>query len=283
MPLPTEKRAPKPGIGKVWLYGDAKIGKSTTAAEMDPDNSVIEDTEGSTVAIEAFVVDVKSWVEFRERNRELAEDASKGEERLFATAVVDTVDVLAQLCADFTLAGLAGVEPGTEATKYLHASDFGYGKGWDAVAKEFSLRIAQLCAVMPNVVFISHASYETVTTRTGAERQVARPALAPKGVRNFLEGFVDRIVFADLVVDENGQETRLLRTAPSPNYLAGGRTPRGVTPLADPLPMDGRRFRAALEALAGPQAAKKPAAKGKAPAKQPAAAEAVEQQELAAA
>jgi hypothetical protein len=189
MALPTEKRAPQPGIGKLWIYGAPKIGKSTTAAEMDPDNAVIEDTEGSTTAIQGFIVDVRSWEEFRQYNRELAEDAAKGDERLFTTAIVDTVDVLAQLCSDSVLRGLAGLQPGQE--QYLHASDFEYGKGWDAVTKEFSLRVAQLCAVVPNVVFIGGAQ------------------------------------------------------------------------LADPLPMDGRRLRAALEALSAPSA---PA---KAPAKRP--------------
>jgi hypothetical protein len=261
MALPTEKRAPQPGIGKLWIHGAPKIGKSTTAAEMDPDNAVIEDTEGSTTAIQGFIVDVRSWEEFRQYNRELAEDAAKGDERLFTTAIVDTVDVLAQLCSDSVLRGLAGLQPGQE--QYLHASDFEYGKGWDAVTKEFSLRVAQLCAVVPNVVFISHAKETTIKTRAGGERTLWQPALAPKGVSQFLEGFVDRIIFAELVPQKEGEDVRLLRTQPSPDYMAGGRNVRGGAQLADPLPMDGRRLRAALEALSAPSA---PA---KAPAKRP--------------
>lgn len=274
MPLPTEKQKPQVGIGKIWLYGDAKIGKTTTAAEIDPDHTLVLDTEGSAVALEAFVKPIRSWEEFRATNAELAQGGHP-----FTQVNVDTVDVLAQLCADFTLRGLAGLQPGQE--KFLHASDFEYGKGWDAVRKEFELRIAQLCQLVPNVVFISHANETTIKTRSGGERQVMKPMLAPKGVYAFLEGFVDRIVYAELVPEEGGQETRLLRTAPSSNYLAGGRTPRGVDPPADPLPMDGRRFRAALEAATAPLPAAELSGKGRKPVKQPPAGEGVEQQQLA--
>lgn len=251
MPLPTEKRPPRVGIGKVWIHGDAGIGKSTTAADMDPDHGITLDTEGSTKALELFAEDVTSWEHFRQLNAELAQDAAKGDDRVFRTVTIDTVDVLAQFCADNALRGLAGLKPGQQA--FVHASDFEYGKGWDAVRKEFELRVAQLCAVVPNVVFISHSSTETIKSRTGAERNVAIPALAPKGVRMWLEGFVDHIVYAEVVPTESGT-AHLLHTQSSPDYMAKSRTPRGRTPVADPLPMDGRRLRAALEALTAPLA-----------------------------
>jgi hypothetical protein len=232
--LPTEKRAPRAGVGKLWIYGDAGIGKSTTALDMDPDGYVM-DTEGSTTALEGFIEDVGNWELFRKRTAELAEAK-------FGTVVIDTVDVLAKLCTDSVLKGLAG-NTGDEA--YLHASDFGYGKGWAAISDEFALRIAKLCAVVPNVIFVSHAKEETVKARNGIERTVARPELAPAGLRSWLEGFVDHIAFAEIDADGN----RILHTQPAADYLAKVRVPKGVKAPTDPMAMRGPVLRKALEAL----------------------------------
>jgi hypothetical protein len=232
--LPTVKRPARAGIGKLWIYGNAGIGKSTTALDMDPDGYVM-DTEGSTTALEGFIEDIGSWEMFRKRTMELANAD-------FQTVTIDTVDVLAKLCTDSVLKGLAG-NTGDEA--YLHASDFGYGKGWAAIADEFALRIAKLCAVVPNVIFVSHATEETIKQRNGMERQVARPELAPKGLRSWLEGFVDHVAFAEIDADGN----RVLHTQPSADFLAKVRVPKGVKAPADPLGMRGPVLRKALEAL----------------------------------
>ena len=238
--LPTAKRAPRAGVGKLWIYGDAGIGKSTTALDMDPD-AYCMDTEGSTTAMEGFIEDVGNWELFRKRIGEI-EQARTANPEVWKTVIIDTVDVLAKLCSDSVLKGLAG-NTGDEA--YLHASDFGYGKGWAAISDEFGLRIAKLCAVVPNVVFVSHAAEETVKNRAGIERQVARPELAPRGLRSWLEGFVDHIAFAEIDADGN----RVLHTQPSPDYLAKTRVPKGVKAPADPMAMRGPVLRKALEKL----------------------------------
>jgi hypothetical protein len=238
--LPTEKRAPRAGVGKLWVYGDAGIGQSTTALDMYPEGYVM-DTEGSTTALAGLIEDIGNWELFRKRIGELEQARAKDPEQ-WPAAIIDTVDVLAKLGSDSVLKGLAG-NSGDEA--YLHASDFDYGKGWSAITDEFALRIAKLCAVVPNVIFISHAAEETVKNRAGIERQVARPALAPKGLRTWLEGFVDHIAFAEIDADGN----RVVRTQPSADYLAKCRVPRGVKAPADPMSMRGPVLRKALEKL----------------------------------
>ena len=262
MSLPTEKRKPTPGMGKVLLYAEPKVGKSTLAATMDPEHTLVLDTENGTAALEAFVHPIKSWSAItKEEPHVLRGDSFRGaikalvdEEHDFTTAVVDTVDVLAQLCGDDVLRALGGQQAG-----FLHASDFDYGKGWSAITAEFQLRMGALCRAVPNVVFISHADESVKQDRTGAEYKVYTPALAPKGVRNWLLGFVDHILFAEVVSGEAGEE-RVLRTQPTRSYQAGGRTPLGAPKLPDPLPLEGPALKAALEALAAPA---RPAAKPK--------------------
>lgn len=251
MPLPTEKRAPTPGMGKVLIYGPPKIGKSTLAATMDPDHTLVLDTEQGTGALEAFVQPIKSWGAANEDRTAFADTAFRGvvkalheEEHPFSTVVVDTVDVLAQLAGDHVLNHLSG----GRAAEYAHASDFEYGKGWNAWTEEFTLRVGALCRVVPNVVFISHADEKTMETRAGGEYTVFTPALAPKGIRGFLTGFVDHILFAQL--DDDGE--RVLRTQPTRAFEAGGRTALGAAKLPDPLPLEGPALKGALEALSAP-------------------------------
>jgi hypothetical protein len=251
--LPTEKRAPRAGVGKLWIYGDAGIGKSTTAIDMYPDAYVM-DTEGSTTALEGLIEDIGNWELFRKRIGEL-ETAREGNPEAWPAVIVDTVDVLAKLCGDSVLMGLAGGGAAPDTLKarlasnpgegYLHASDFDYGKGWSAITDEFSLRIAKLCAVVPNVIFISHSVEETVKPRSGIERQVSRPELAPRGLRSWLEGFVDHIAFAEIDSESN----RVLHMQPSADYLAKCRVPRAVKAPADPMAMRGPVLRKALERL----------------------------------
>ena len=177
---------------------------------------------------------VHSWEQFRKACSELV-DWLKDEKNPapFDLIVVDTIDVLADYCNDYVLKGLGGDRKG-----FLHASDFEYGKGWAAVAKEFQLRIAALCSLGLPVLLVSHAKDSQVKTRTG-EITVKRPDIDPKGARKWLDGFVDLILYAEIHETPDGQ-VRQLRTAPSENYQAGGRVPRGMN-LPDPRRWTGRR------------------------------------------
>lgn len=265
MGLPTEKRQPQAGLGKILLYGAPKVGKSTLASTIDVEHTLVLDTEGSTTALEAFVMEIKSWGALtREEPHVLRGDSFRGaikslveDEHDFTTVVVDTVDVLAQLCAAYTLEGLSGGRAG-----YVHASDFDYGKGWSAITEEFQLRIGALCRAVPNVVLVSHADESTKKDRLGKEITVYRPDVKPKGIREFLEGFVDHVLFAEVVQTDDG-ETRLLRTQPAETYSAGGRTPLGRPKLPDPLPLEGPALKQALEGLAAPARPAKAAPKAK--------------------
>jgi hypothetical protein len=63
--LPTVKRPARAGIGKLWIYGNAGIGKSTTALDMDPDGYIM-DTEGSTTALRSWLEGFVDHVAFAE-------------------------------------------------------------------------------------------------------------------------------------------------------------------------------------------------------------------------
>jgi len=251
MTLPTEKNTPgqNPLNKKTLLYGEAKVGKSTLVAKLFPNVAVFGTDPTGLEELEVFKVDVRDWLTFRTVAGELAAYLEKhppGDGCRYDAISVDTVDELSRLCAEHVLKELPG---GPDAKAFRHASDWEYGKAWNAINEEFRLRVAKLCNLGLPMVFVSHAKSKTVQkkTRTGAKYEVTSisPDIGSGGVRDWLLKFVDVILYAE-VVHEEGKEERVLRTTPSESYLAGARQPEGRVQLPDTLPLDGVRLREAL-------------------------------------
>jgi hypothetical protein len=176
MGLPTEKSPAQARMGKVFIYGEPKTaGKSTLSMTLDPDHTIALDVEDGLGAIEGFKHRVTSWgkvVGHQEVGEGRAarmvpvldEHSFRGTVQLlaqnehpFKVGVVDTADMLAQLCADYVLQQLGGSAAAGVTGGYVHASDFDYGKGWSAINEEWQLRIGALCRVLESVILISHA------------------------------------------------------------------------------------------------------------------------------
>lgn len=235
MPLPTQKMQPTLDIetAKVLLYGPPKIGKTTLAAGLDPDHTLLIATEKGYGALEAFVQPINTWAEFRQ----IGPDLHDGDHH-FRTLVIDTVDELFKFCTEQVMKDL-GIK---------HPSDLEYGKGWGAVTDEFRLRVGALCSLGLGVWFVSHAKDEEIKQRIGSIT-VTSPTLSG-GPRKWLMGFVDFIFLARSEVHEDG-EVRVLRTTATENFEAGGRVP-----LPDPILLEAGALREALT-----EASPKPAAK----------------------
>lgn len=241
MPLPTEKTTPTLDVetAKVLLYGPPKIGKTTLAASLDPEHTLFVATEPGLGALSVFAQQVRSWEEFRQIGPEL----HKGEHQ-FKTVVIDTVDELHKMCTDAVLKQLGVSYPG----------DLEFGKGWAAVTDEFRLRVGALSSLGLGVWFISHAKDEEIKQRVGSITK-AVPTISG-AARKWLTGFCDFIFYAGSEQTADGEQ-RVLHTAATENFEAGGRVP-----LPDPLPLDATALREALVA-----AAPKPAEVAQLPAK----------------
>lgn len=246
--LPTQKNIPgqEPLNKKMLVHGERKVGKSTLVSTLFP-NAVFFQTDPTGLEeLEVFKVGISSWEEFRDVGRELALYLAKHKEPMYEAICVDTVDELSRFCTEHVLKDLPGGPPGKA---FRHVSDWEYGKGYDAITEEFRLRVAKLCSLGLPVVFISHSKERTKKNRTGLEITTYAPDIGKGQLKGWLEGFVDYVFYAEVVTTPEG-ETRLLRTMPSENYLAGARQPQGKPMLPDPLPLDGARLRRALEATA---------------------------------
>lgn len=226
--LPSEKTTPTltASSAKVLLYGPPKIGKTTLAAGLDPDNTLFLATEPGLGAQSVFKVDIRSWDEFRQVGALLA---GTGHAKEFKTVVIDTVDELFRFCEEKVLADL-GVQ---------HASDAPYGKGWRAISDEWRLRIGKFAALGFGTWFVSHATDREIEQRIGKMTKTV-PTL-PNRAWDFLEGFCDYILFATSEQTPDG-ERRIVRTAAAEHYVAGGRYT-----LEDPLPLESAAVWQALE------------------------------------
>lgn len=241
MTLPTEKS--KPGLrlstAKALLYGPPKIGKSTFVAELAADHTLFLPCEPGLGALEVYAEDVRDWATFRRVVDDLASDPGR-----FRIVAVDTVDELYRMCTDHVCQKL-GIE---------HPADAEYGKGWAAVADEFRLRVGKLANLGLGVWFISHAKDVEVKKKVGT-KTVTTSTLAGQG-RQFITGFVDLIFLATWEGDEESSR-RILRTQGGEEHEAGGRLPKGVLPLTDPLPLEAaaltKDFARAMEPIAEPK------------------------------
>lgn len=255
MPLPTTKTKPSlnPDRAKVLIFGEPKVGKSTLAAELNPEKTLFISTEPGLDHLEVFKADVRSWDEFLKLGAEIL--AGKHE---FTTFAIDTVDALHKMCSDYVC----------DQLNIKHPSDLEYGKGWGAVSDEFEARVAKLTA-LGGVIFISHAKDIEIKKRVGTHTKIV-PDLSGKS-RSWLVGFVDYIFYAMIEPAEGDEpERRVIRTiATAEEYEAGSRTGKAA-PLPDPLPLDGKAVREAMEEATRQLQGESPKPAAKTPAKKPA-------------
>ena len=229
--LPTEPTQPKKDASdsSILAFGDAKLGKTEFAAEF-PD-SVILATENGQNFLTCYRVPIDSWQTFLTACGELA----RGDHG-FRTITIDTVDNLWMLCQRYIC----------ERHKVEHESDLAYGKGYGLIYNEFQRVLTRLSQIGLGLLLIGHADREVVEGRTGRyERAV--PALKDR-VRKFLLGMCDLVLYCDqeAVAGPDGKTTlrRVLRTKPSPYWVAGDRTGR----LPETIDFSYPAFAAAFEA-----------------------------------
>jgi hypothetical protein len=239
MTLPTEKQTPtiSPENARILVYGEPGSGKTSLGAGLDPEHTLILATEPGTGGLEAYVQEVRTWEEFLNVGAELA----KGKHR-FKQIVVDTADALQTMCQDHAIATLNK----TEGTTFTYPGDFAYGKGWDAVSKEWR-RLSRFAQLGYGVMFTSHSKAEEIERPVGKVTRYS-PTLSGASLK-WLAGFCEFVFYLE-VVNIGGKDVRVLRSNKSPLHVAKGRVQR---PMPDPLvieaanPLDsGRILREAM-------------------------------------
>ena len=231
--LPKTKTPPKKHLSDftVLLYGKTKLGKSTWCSHAE--KAVFLATEPGLNNLDVFQVPIENWEDMLKACADLARGGHP-----FKTVIIDTIDNAYKMCSAYTC----------DKHKIDHESDLGYGKGYAFVNNEFQRVITKLAFMPYGLYLVSHAQEREIENRTGGKYIKTVPTL-PDKARKIALGLVDIILFADLEIEQNGEEKtvrRVVRTKPNVNYEAGDRTGR----LPEVIDLDYDKFTAAFEGKA---------------------------------
>ncbi len=205
--LPMKLSIPPTNIGaySFLIYGPKKIGKTSMLAKMGVhvgDKKVLFLMfEPGGKALKIYQKPVTSWNEFRQYVKLLIKSKE------FGAVVVDTGDIAYDRCLEYTCDKL-GVD---------HPSDSEWGKGWNAVKKEFTTEIDKLLHAGMGVFFTSHSKKDEIKSRSGDSFHETGPTMS-KQARDVLEGVIDVWILYDYVGDE-----RYLRLIGNEDIGAGHR------------------------------------------------------------
>jgi hypothetical protein len=191
----------------VTIYGEPKVGKTTTATKF-PKSLLVAFEKGYNALPGIMVQPVTKWKEFKDVLKELAKEENK---HLFATIVIDTAD-LAFDAAERFVCNREGVDA---------IGDIPYGAGYKMLKNEFNDALRSIPMMDYGLVMISHAVNATFTDESGAEYSKIVPTL-PKAPRAIVLSMSDVIGFAKNVEDENGQQSVLFLRG-TPRFEAGSR------------------------------------------------------------
>ena len=179
-----------------FIYGPAKIGKTTLATQM-PNALLLAFEKGYNTLPGIIAQDVTTWGEMKQIYRELKKPEVQA---VYKTIVVDTVDVAADLCQKYICSQL-GIETMGEG---------GWtNNSWTRYKKEFEEIFRGLTMMGYAVVFISHSKSGTDKDQNGKEYGFIKPTTQSSALQ-IIENMTDLYAYARSYVDTNGEEKRVL-------------------------------------------------------------------------
>ena len=174
--LPENKRRTVDRIDKkvMWIYGAPYSGKTFLANSFP--NPVMLNTDGNVKFVDAPYVAIKDTMEGRVKktaweNFKAVIDELEMNQNTFETIVIDLLeDVLAHDRREILRNG-----------KFTHETDMGgYGKGYQIIADDFLPVIEKVRNLnYPNIIFLSHAKWEEVTSPSGETYSKVSPNIRP--------------------------------------------------------------------------------------------------------
>lgn len=239
--LPSTKTPKKNALTDLttFIYGRPKSGKSTFASKFP--GALFLPFEPGLNHLEVFQAPndgtgVKSWEHFLTILREINGAIMAGEFP-FKTIVIDTVDLAWGACCN-ALEAKKGVE---------YVGELGHGKGWTLAGNEFMRVLKGLGQLPVGLVLVSHAKTRTVNEH-GEDVEKVVPNL-PDSARSKILGFVDVILYVDVVEEKETDEGELVEktvafTKPTRLFDAGDRTGK----LPNRIPLDFAVFADAVAA-----------------------------------
>ena len=172
--LPSEKSQPSDYLQdySILIYGEKKIGKTSLCAQFEDTLGLM--TEPGARAQAMYQVPCRSWKELRGYTTLFMQDDR------FKTGVVDTADIAYEMCMAYVCKKMV----------IDHPSDETFGKGWNAIRKEFQAWVMELLSSGKGVIFLSHSKSSDFKTRRGDTFNKIGASM-PGQAADVIQGLVD--------------------------------------------------------------------------------------------
>lgn len=154
------------------IYGQKKIGKTSLCAQFPETLFLMFEPGGKSLSI--YQKPVRNWKSFKGYIDLILKDTR------FKTIIVDTADRSYELCTDYVC----------DKMVIEHPSDEAYGKGWQAVKKEYTSQVSRLLHSGKGVIFTSHTKNATFKTRKSEETHKITSSMSTQA-KDVLEGLID--------------------------------------------------------------------------------------------
>lgn len=192
----------------IFTAGAPKVGKSTMASKFP--KALFAATEVGTNALNGvYVQPIKKWTDFRKFVKELGK---KEVQENFETIVIDTVDILWDLCEDFILSSNGVTKVG----------DIPFGAGYGMIAKEFDKKVREIPMLGYGLVLISHSTQVKITSIDGKETEQFQSTLS-KRAKTIVNRMADISGHILPIVNEEGEQEIRLFMRETPLVQAGSR------------------------------------------------------------
>ena len=183
--LPTEDTPPRTELHhfmQLW-YGRVKIGKTVLAKQFPNTLFLFFEEGGKGLKLRSMLMN--DWVKFRKTVKLLTTTKHS-----YQNVVIDTGEIAYERCLEWVCEKMA----------IDHPSDEEYGKGWQAVKKEFNLQVLELNNSGLGIIVNSH---EKIIKVQGRRDDISRiqPSLSAQAL-SVIEAMVD--VFAYFRYDDDG-------------------------------------------------------------------------------
>ena len=209
-----------------FVYGNAKVGKSTLAYELfGGEGLFLAFEQGYNALSGVMAVDITKWADLIQVNKELKKPEVKDK---FKVLIIDTVDIMHKYALKHVC-----LKEGVQSL-----GDIPHGKGYQLVDDLIFDMIKTWENLGYKLFFISHAKEKSEKLPTGGEIQKYIPSVERRTL-NIVSKFVDNILFGYLSINAEGQEVRTLYTRETLSYSAGSR----FATLPSEIPFDAKIFK----------------------------------------
>lgn len=178
-----------------YVFGEAKTGKTTMAAQM-PGALLLAFEKGYNAIPGIVAQDITTWSEFKAVVRELKKPEVQN---VYKSVIVDTLDIAAALCEKY-ICQQADVDK---------LGDVAYGGGWSMAKKEFEDSFRTITQLGYALVFISHAKDKTFKRKDGTEYNQIVPSCST-AFNEIAKNMSDIICYAEKYNDNGVGKVKLI-------------------------------------------------------------------------